>query len=41
VKSFAAPLHLPPRKLFVPNRCTHEYDVAYDWNFSVFDKQGL
>jgi hypothetical protein len=40
-KSYAPPLHLPPRRVFIPNRCTHEFDIAYDWNFSVFEKEGI
>jgi len=34
------PLYLPPRRLFVPNKCTHEYDVIYEWDRSV-QKEGM
>lgn len=37
-KSYTLPLPLPPRRLFVANRCTHEFDIAYDW---VLEREGI
>jgi hypothetical protein len=34
-------LHLPPRRLFVPNRCTYEYNVVYEWDFLPVDSKGM
>lgn len=41
VKSLAPWMDLPPRQLFVPNRCTHEYEVVYELEFPLFEKEGV
>jgi hypothetical protein len=40
VKSPNPLLRLPPRRLFVPNTCTHEYEIVYEWEFPGFENEG-
>jgi len=35
------PLALPLRRLFMPNKCTHDFVVAYEWAFLPLAKEEI